>query len=83
MFDLNYYNTIRKTTKYFEDYKTYNFTRAHMHKIQSKPTNKKEFWVDRLDDIPDSDIRDYMLKEYYTKGEAALVELLQDIRTSK
>ena len=75
MFDLNYYNDISKTREFLQKDKIKGLSRAHLHDLQSKRPNKKQFWIDRINDIPQEDVRTYMLLTYQQKGEQGMVEV--------
>jgi hypothetical protein len=84
MFDLNYYNRISRTIKYLQEDKTKGMSREHIHNLQTyNHNNKKQFWINRINEIPDEVVRDYMLLEYHQKGERALIEMFKEIQTNR
>ncbi len=83
MFDLNYYNTIAKTIKYMEDEKAKAYTRENIHKRTAKKGSNKNFWINRINEMPDNEVREYMLSMYNSMGEKGMVEISRDLMTLK
>jgi len=80
MFDLNYYNEISKTREFLQKDKIKGLSRAHLHQLQSNNPSKKNFWIDRINEIPQESVRTYMLSTYHEKGENGMVELQKALK---
>lgn len=83
MFDLNYYNTIAKTVKYMEDEKGRAYTRENIHKRTAKKGSNKNFWINRINEMPDNEVREYMLSMYNSMGEKGMVQISRDLDVFK
>lgn len=81
MFDLKYYNEISKTNEYLEKDKARGSSRSHLHELRSHGYNKKQFWINRINEIPQEEVKNYMLLEYNRRGETALTKMVKEITT--
>jgi len=68
MFDLNYYNQLRKAENFLDIEKAQGHTRKHIHEAKLTSVSTNKLMEKQIENLPDGDFKHAMQCAFYTKG---------------